>query len=190
MSPKEKVIQIVLDYIALQPADIKLIEDSLQPVKLKKGSFFIREGMKNCVMCYLDKGLMRSFYIDEEGNEHTTGFYQENAFCTDLYSFRTNKNSQRSIEALMDCEILLINETAQNELINNIENWALFEQNYIAKLLTAKVAFQGQLNKSNSTEAYNLFIDTYDQAARYAPKYQIASFLGISPFTLSRLKIA
>jgi hypothetical protein len=90
----------------------------------------------------------------------------------------------------MDCEILLINETAQNELINNIENWALFEQNYIAKLLTAKVAFQGQLNKSNSTEAYNLFIDTYDQAARYAPKYQIASFLGISPFTLSRLKIA
>ncbi len=186
----EKVIDKILPYISLGPEDQKLLEGHLVPQRLKKGGFLMRSGEQNQAICYIQSGLMRSYYYDEEGKEITSGFFQENSFCTDLNSFRTGVRSQRLIEAIQDCQILVLNKIAQNTLLDRIEHWAYFEQNYISNLLLEKVNFQRKLANSTAQEAYQLFLERYDQAALYAPRYQIASFLGISPFTLSRLKIA
>lgn len=190
MSVKAIVIEKILPYISLGSADQQLLEDSLLPMQFRKGSFLMREGEQNKAICFIVEGLMRSFYYDEEGREITAGFFQQNSFCTDLHSFRTGIRSQRSIEAIQDCQVLMIDKTAQNVLLQQIEHWAYFEQNYISNLLLEKVNFQRKLASSTAQEAYQLFLERYDQAALYAPRYQIASFLGISPFTLSRLKIA
>ncbi len=190
MASKEKVIDKILPYISLGPSDQQLLEDHLVPQQLKKGSFLMRSGDQNNSICFVEAGLLRSFYYDEEGNEITAGFFEENSFCTDLHSFRTGIRSQRSIEAIQDCQLLLLDRKAQRILLERIEHWAYFEQNYISSLLLEKVNFQRKLANSSAQEAYRLFLDKYNQAALYAPRYQIASFLGISPFTLSRLKIA
>ena len=190
MSSLDQIFEKVQQYISLKASDKTLIEACLQPQKLRKGSYYLKEGSPNRKISFVESGLLRGFYIDQSGDEITSGFYEPGGFCTDLHSFRSEQYSQRTIEAISDCELLTFGEDAQQQILSNIKDWAYFEQKYIADLLLQKVNFQRKIANSSAFEAYQLFADYYTEALRFAPRYQIASFLGISPFTLSRIKSA
>ena len=187
MSSTEQLLQIILRHISLSPAQRQLIEDSLTPKTLKKGETLLQQGAPNRVIGYLVAGLMRSFYYDPEGEEIMAGFFQEGSFCTDLHSFQASAKSERTIQALVDCKLLILSSTDRAKLLMLINEWTYFEQRHIAELLLQKVTFQRELSNGTAPEAYELFLKHYGQAARYAPRYQIASFLGMSPYTLSRI---
>lgn len=188
MATKDSFLGLVKAYIQLNPTEEKLISSSLRPKFLKKGELLLQTGQYNSLVSFLDKGLLRSFYYDESGNEITAGFFQEGKICTDLNSFVSGGHSERSIEALMDCHLQILDFGKLAILREEIAGWQNFEKNYIANLLLQKVNFQREMARKNKTEAYDMFIQTYRQAALFAPQNQIASFLGISPFTLSRIK--
>lgn len=171
-------------------ADIRLLQDHLMYKSLKKGELFLKVGAPNHAVAFLQAGLIRGFYNDQEGEEITTGFIETGSLFTDLESFQSDKPSQRNLEALVDCELLVLHRTALQALRQDNPRWAAFEQKYIADRLLAKIKFQRTIANSSASEAYQCFIDHYPMAARFAPRYQIASFLGISPFTLSRVKIS
>ncbi|MEO0895649.1 MAG: Crp/Fnr family transcriptional regulator [Bacteroidota bacterium] len=187
MTPQEKIIEKARAYIKLSSAEELLIIKSFQRLDLKKGEFLLEMDRENDKVSYLESGLLRSYYDDEEGKEITSGFFQEDSFCTDLMSFQSGGKSKRSIEALLDCELYFLSKSNLTLIRRQVSEWLLFEQHYIANLLLGKVNFQRELANSNTQEAYERFNEQYNQAARFAPRYQIASFLGISPFTLSRI---
>ncbi|MCI4669563.1 MAG: Crp/Fnr family transcriptional regulator [Bacteroidia bacterium] len=187
MNGKENLIEIIEKYIKLKEAEKNLIRESLKPLFLKKGSLLLEKGSHITPVGFLESGLMRSFYWNEEGDEITSGFFLEGKICTDLNSFQKGGKNERSVEALMDCQLWILDQFDIHKLQSELENWPYFEQRYIADLLLQKVNFQREMSRANTAESYELFLRTYKQAALFAPRYQIASFLGISPFTLSRI---
>ena len=186
----ETIYSVIARHIPLSSSAQEFIGARLVPKTLHKGAHFLRAGEFNNKMAFLESGLLRSYYFDEEGREHTTRFVEVGGFFTDLDSFQQGSKSERSIEALLDCQILVIDKRSIQECQHEIESWDTFEKDYISNQLMKKIHFQRQVAQSNSQKAYETFLASYPGAARYAPRYQIASFLGLSPFSLSRIKIA
>ena len=106
MTEKEKAVKIITGIISLTTAEKNTIKAHLTPEKYKKGTLFLKAGTKNSTIGYLTSGLMRSFSYDEDGEEITTNFIEKGMFFTDLDSFRLGIKSQKSIEALTDCELV------------------------------------------------------------------------------------
>ncbi len=166
-----------------------LIEENCSINTYSKGEPFLKAGSRNTILGFLQKGLFRSYYIDIEGKEITTAFIEEGTFFTDLNSFSNKSISKRTIEAIENSQVFFFTEKQQEILREKIESWKEFEKLYYGKILKRKVNFQRELTQSNVTEGYRLFSEEYKQAVKYAPRKQIASFLGISPYTLSRIKL-
>ena len=88
----------------------------------------------------------------------------------------------------MPCELLVFDWASLDRLRMLIPNWNQFEQTYLSKVMLDKIHFQRDMANSSAAEAYAHFLKQYPQAAKFAPRNQIASFLGISHYTLSRIK--
>lgn len=189
MQGKEKLLHLLSRYIPLSEEEKVLVINSLKSQMLPKGGHFLEVGTLNQKIAFIESGLIRGYYDDEEGEEITSGFIESDSLCTDLESYQRGGRSHRNLVALVDCQLWVIELSAMESLRLFIEGWMHFEQKYMADLLLKKVHFQRKIASANASRAYEVFMEFYPQAARFAPRYQIASFLGISPYTLSRIKI-
>ena len=184
-----KIFDIINNFTSITEDEFSHIEQKLKLTLFNRNENFIEIGQKNKVLGFLEKGLLRSYYYDDNGNEITTAFIEENAFFTELNSYQTDNPSERAIEALEPSNIYIFTEEDIVEFRKSINNWHIFERQYYELILKEKVNFQRKLTRSTKKEAYQLFIDSYSQSAKYAPRQYIASFLGMTPFTLSRIKL-
>ncbi len=189
MTTKDEIIEVVSQFINLDKEAESFLSNHSTLKNYKKGATFLEEGKRNNKMGYLVTGLIRSFYHNDEGEELTTGFYEENSFFTDLESYEAGGNSRRTLEALIDSQVLEIEMKVMNHFRANVFHWITFERDYLMALLSKKIAFQRELTNGSTQHAYLQFLKNYPQAALFAPRYQIASFLGMSPYTLSRMKL-
>ncbi len=186
---KNKLQSIISHFVPLMLDDIDLLVNTWTVKELKRNENFINSGQKNNLVGFLNKGLLRSYYHDDKGNELTTAFIEQNSFFSELKSYQTKKTSERTIEALEPSEIFVLNTTNILELRKRISNWELFEIKYFEKILRDKISFQRELTQSSKKEALELFMKEYPQSAKFAPRQYIASFLGMTPYTLSRIKL-
>ena len=185
---KEKISKIINDFITIDSDAVDLITSKwvLQEYKVQEN--FIEIGQQNTVVGFLKKGLLRSYYYDDHGNEQTTAFIEENSFFSELKSYKTNLPSERTIEALEASEIYILTNNDITELRKIIADWQQFEIRYFEKIVKEKIEFQRAVTIGSKKEALELFIKLYPQSSKFAPRQYIASFLGMTPYTLSRIK--
>lgn len=176
-------------FVMLSTEEKELIRQHLVPQQIAKGDFFLREGQTNPGIAFLQEGLIRSYYINEEGEEVTSGFTQPIAFFTDLTSYQNEVPSARNLRAILPCALLLLPTASLRKLSTLIPGLVQFQNAYYEKVLYNKVHFQQKLRQASAKKAYQLFIEQYPFASQYAPKHCIASFLGLSPYTLSRVRL-
>jgi len=188
MPGSAQLISLIKQHHPLTSAEQHLITEAAIPKSLPKGGYLLRWGQQNTMIAFVVSGLLRAYYEDEAGQELTTGFLEAGLFCTDLTSFQNRGASERNIEALMPCELLVFDWTSLDRLRMLIPGCNQFEQNYLSKVLLDKIHFQRDMVNSSASEAYQRFLKQYPQAAKFAPRNQIASFLGISHYTLSRIR--
>ena len=91
-----------------------------QPKKLRKKRFLLGEEDVCKYIAFVEKGLLRSFVIDEKGSEHVLRFSLEGWWVSDLSSFLTGEPSKFNIEALQDCELLMISRSGWDQLLEKI----------------------------------------------------------------------
>ncbi len=184
-----KIFDLINKFTTVTIGEYACLEQKLRVTPFERTENFIEIGQQNRILGFLDKGLLRSYYYDEEGKEITTAFIEEGAFFSELNSYQSDQPSERAIEALERSDIFILTEEDLKEVRASISNWSVFERKYYELILKEKVNFQRKLYSGSKKEAYQLFVDTYGQAAQYAPRQYIASFLGMTPFTLSRIKL-
>jgi len=184
-----KIFDIINSFTSITEKEYGHIAQKLKLTLFNRNENFIEIGQKNKVLGFLEKGLLRSYYYDDNGNEITTGFIEENSFFTELNSYQTDNLSERTIEALEPSNIYIFTNEDLTEFRKSISNWQIFERKYYDWIVKEKIKFHGYITRCTKKEAYQLFIDTYNQSAKYAPRQYIASFLGMTPFTLSRIKL-
>ncbi|HEX9250856.1 MAG TPA: Crp/Fnr family transcriptional regulator [Ignavibacteriaceae bacterium] len=156
--------------------------------KLKKHQFLLNEGDVCRYIGFVNSGCLREYKIDNKGTEHILQFAIEDWWVSDLHSFLSGLPATYNIDALQDSEVLLLERSAREELLDKCPKMERFFRLLIE---ASNVAAQQRVADSLSTSAeerYLKFIKTYPQLFEQVPQNQIASYLGITPQSLSRIR--
>lgn len=158
------------------------------PKKLRKKRFLLQDGDPCKYTVFVEKGLLRSFTIDEKGNEHILQFSLEGWWAADLYSFLTGEASDYNIEALEDSELLMITKPSWDILLEEIP---AFERYFRILIQNNLIATQRRLMRTLSEtaeEKYQNLLKDFPDIIQRVPQHMIASYIGITRETLSRIR--
>ncbi len=159
-----------------------------EPIFIKKGEYVLRRGDQHRQSYYVQKGLLRYYSIDDKGKEHILQFAPEGWFVSDRQSACLNIDADFFIDALEDTEALLVKESFIVKKAK--ENPAFLElnlqllQNHIRQLQNRI----NQLLSYTAEERYLDFVNTYPNFMLRVPQWMVASYLGITPESLSRVR--
>jgi CRP-like cAMP-binding protein len=174
--------------ISLNPEEFDFFASQLKPNALKKGEFLIREGDVCKFETFVTKGCLKSYYVDERGQEHILDFSIEGWWANDLYSFFTQTPSKSAVKAIEDTHVLQI---SKHDLEQVYETIPKFERFFRLLFQRAFITQREQINLILSTpaeERYILFMKNKPYAEDRFSQKDIASYLGITPQFLSSLK--
>lgn len=176
------------ELVDLGAEEEEIVKQHLALKKIRRKQYLLQEGDVCKVIAFVEKGALREYSIDEAGNEHIIQFALEGWTISDLYSFLTGEPAVYNIEAMEDSEIILINKPAHEDLLKKLPQY----ETYIRLLITnAYLAMQRRLTSiiSGSTEErYELFSKLYPKILQRVPQHMIASYMGLKPETLSRVR--
>lgn len=174
--------------VALEEGERQFIESRLTVRKLRKRQYLLQEGDVCKFAAFVEKGVLRAYTIDTDGTEHIMQFAPEGWFVSDLYSFISGEPATYNIDAIEDTEVVLISKPAHEELLQLSPKYGAFQRELITG---AYLAMQRRLNSvfiSTPEERYNSFMKLYPLIAQRVPQRMIASYLGLTPETLSRVR--
>ena len=184
---KAILIDTISEKINLSKEEIKILHSSFQTVTKNKNEYLVYEGNKSSYLYFLTKGYVRFFY-NEDGNEITTQIYAEKSFITSFESFIKNNPSKENIQCNSDCTLLRISKNQYENLYKEISDWSMFcesvYQDYIMKTAERVNSLQ---NLSASNRYLNL-LQNKPNIALNTPIKHLASYLGIKPQSLSRIR--
>jgi CRP-like cAMP-binding protein len=184
----ELIIQNVSKYVQLTEPEVALFTSLLKSKKIRKRELLLRTGEISHCETFIVKGLLRAYTIDKSGYEHVVMFAMEDWWISDLYSFLTQTPSTQNIDALEDTEVLQIEKQDLERLYVQVPK---FDRFFRILLQNAFVANQQRILASISQtaeEQYSAFIKKYPSLEQRVPQHQVASYLGITPETISRIR--
>ena len=182
------LIENIKEVVNLSDKEISLIIDAFHPKVLAKKEILLFKGDVSNHMRFISEGCLRSYYINEEGQEYIVQFGIKNWWVNDLYSYLTNTPAQYFIQALQPTTILQIYRDKLEELFIQVP---IMERFFRIKMQNAYVANQNRTLKSMSETAesrYRNFIKNYRDIEQAVPQYMVASYLGITPEHLSTIR--
>ncbi len=139
----DQLFKSIQEKVALSEAELELCKTYFVPKKVLKKEMLQISGGLCQYNIFVEKGVLRSFYVDEKGNEHTMQFAVEGWWITDLASFLTQSTSIYTIQALEDSEVLLLTSATREALMEQVP---LFERYQRLLLQNAYVANQERIN--------------------------------------------
>lgn len=181
--------QTLNKYAPLSPQALKRYFSACQYTHIAKGTTLYAIGEIPSSFAFIHKGLMSAYLIDEEGNEFNKNFFAEGRFPGSMSALLNNETSFLAIEALEDSEIIIIDfKQFRFELFADNELMA-FHINYLEQhwLLEKEPKEIGYL-QHEAKQRYLMFLDKYESILSRLPQYHIASYLGVTPTQLSRVK--
>jgi len=184
----ELLFQKFDEKIQLTEEEKTLCKTFFAPRKLRKRQYLLQEGDVSRFTAFVEKGMLRSYSIDEKGSEHILQFAFEGWWIGDHYSFHTGQPSNYNIDALEDSELLLITKAAEEELMQKVPK---LERYFRILLQNSLVAIQSRMVASMSKTADQRYADLVNSCPtipQRVPQHMMASFLGITPETLSRIR--
>lgn len=178
----------ITESISLTDEEFEYCKTLFIPKKVGKKRFLLEEGDICKYTIFVEKGLIRSYTVDDKGAEHILQFALEGWWMGDLYSFFTGEPSSYYMETLEDCEILMITKPSWDLLLEKVP---ALERYFRILVQNNLIATQRRLMCYFSVPAvdrYNKLIETFPDILQRVPQHMIASFLGITRETLSRIR--
>ena len=175
-------------FVAISAADLQTLDSLLQFKKVEKKTILLQEGEICKFEAYINKGCIRSYYIDDTGAEVTLQFAIEDWWVSDIASFHEQKPSRMFIETLEDCELLLLTPASKEALLQQAP---CFERMFRIMVQRNLSRLQERLFKTITTtavEKYFDFLERYPTIPQRVAQHYIASYLGFSPEFLSKVR--
>lgn len=182
------MINYLNSFNLLSDNELNQISSHLTVRALEKGEYFIKEGRICSEIAFVKSGILRSFYTKDNGEEITYCITFENNLSTAYSSYITGQRSPESIQALTHVELLILKKEDIERISENSLNWIkllrhLAEQQYVEM---EKRIFSYQ--KEKASERYLELLNEHPDYIRHIPLQYLASYLGITPRHLSRIR--
>jgi CRP-like cAMP-binding protein len=185
---KSKLRAFISQTILIPRETVEEIVAFFQPVELKKDAFFIREGKLNEHYLFLEEGFIRAFTFDLEGNEVTTEFYTENQIVFEVGSFFQKTTSREDFQALEHSFGWYITYEQLQILFHSVPMFREFGRMILVKgFISFKQRTLSLINET-AEKRYDTLIKERPQVIQKAPLKYIASYLGITDSSLSRIR--
>jgi len=153
-----------------------------------KGEVLQRSGDIQLKIFYVKKGLLRTYTIDEKGKEHIFMFASEGWLVSDIESNVQNQAAVLYIDAIEDSEIEIIHQDLMKELSNIPQDMMMNEMNRMMRRIAVLQRRVIMLMSATAQERYEAFIEKYPELPQRLPQKMIASYLGITPEALSKIR--
>jgi len=178
----------VLRHAELSEQEFALIEHVIRIKKLRKKQYLLQEGDIARDHCFITDGLLRTYSVDDKGNEHIIRFAMKDWWISDRESLLSGKPSRFNIDAIEDSTVILFGKPQMDELLEKIPALNRLITDVLNKsFITAQNRIHEAIS-STAEEKYQNFVSRYPQFAQRVPQSMVASYLGIAPETLSRLR--
>jgi CRP-like cAMP-binding protein len=182
----------LLDYFRQNMSLSIEMENKLKQIivekKVVKGEHILSKNSLKKEHIFVISGCLRSFYTTENGKEHTIQFAIKNWWISDYITLYTDKKSIVSIESVTHSKILVIENDKMEEIYNEFPQFEAFQRkNFEKRIAALQKRILGLLTQT-AAEKYNQYVHNYAAFEKLIPNYQIASFLGITPESLSRVR--
>ncbi len=183
-----QIIEHFSNYTPLNSEEIELLESKLTERKVKRRQFILQEGDVCKYISFIASGCFKMYKVDAKGVEHNLQFSIENGWIADLGSFHSEKPSELYIEALEASTILQI---TRPDLILLYTNFPKFDRIFRVLIENAFVSLQKRVLQnisSTAEERYLDFLKTYPSLFNRISNVQIASYIGVTPEFLSKIR--
>lgn len=174
--------------VDISDEDLEIIRAASVERKLRKWQSILHEGEVWRSNCFIASGCCRLYRFDKEGTDHTLRFGVENWWITDQESFNQEKPSEYNIEALAATTVIIWTKDKWEELLRTIPSLKSFNEKLTANAYEASQRRIFYLISYSATEKYFEFQKTYPSVFNRVPLHMVASYLGISRETLSRIR--
>jgi len=185
----KELIKKIKDRIELSPEAEAYLYSISKRKLVKKGTILLAEGQNVKNIYLVIDGCLRSYCIDKNGKEHTLQFGIKNWWISDYMAFHNNELASLTIECLKDSTIIEFNAKKLNEVLILFPEYEPYQRYLLERhVVSLHKRILNQLQMT-AAERYDLFLAQYPDIEQYTRNYHIASYLGITPESLSRVRI-
>lgn len=183
-----KALEICYDFPFFMQEELDEIFLAHEKMTIHKGDFILEEGKIANEYYILENGLARSFVNDFNGNEVTTHFFADNEIIIEVLSLFQRIPSQENIVCITDCECWKLDYDTFQELFHKIPNLREWGRSWMSKELFAYKQRSVEIFTLSATKRYLNLLEQKSQVIKFAPLKQIASYLGVTDTSLSRIR--
>ena len=178
----------ILSSEEMSEEEFERIRGLLMPKKLRKRQYLLQAGDVCTTLAFVSKGCLRLYELDEVGRERILMFAVEGHWMTDVESWRARTPSLRNIDALEDSELLLVDNPSLDALTLSAPKWDSYFKGVLEDAFKAAIVRISEFVGGSAEERYLRFLSTSPELSQRIPLHQIASYLGITPQSLSRIR--
>ena len=184
----KEFIEYILKFGNLNQQQIELTSGKAMELELRKDEYYLEAGKIARQFGFILEGIARVCYFNNKGEEITKYFIDENNILVNLESFGNEIPSSAYVQAVIDCRVIVFSKQDWQELLNTIVGWDNIVHKITSKALLQKIERISPLVAEDATTRYLQFIEKYPSLANRIPLSYIASYLGITQSSLSRIR--
>ena len=184
----KELMEYVLKFGNLNQQQMELISGKATELNLHKDEYYLEAGKIARQFGFIVDGIARVCYYNNKGEEITKYFIEENNILVNLDSFENEVPSSAYVQAVTDCRIIVFSKQDWQELLNTIIGWDNIIHKITSKALLLKIERISPLVAEDATTRYLQFMEKFPSLANRIPLSYIASYLGITQSSLSRIR--
>jgi len=184
----QKLIQFFKNSNLVSPKAAEDIANTFSPKEITKNSFLLKEGRVSDEYFFLENGFIRAFANDIEGNDVTTNFYSNCQVVFEVSSFFNHTVSKENFQAIVDCEGWFITYEQLNNLFHSMHEFRDFGRSILVKGFSSLKIRMLSMITETAEQRYDTLLKTNPEIFQQAALKHIASYLGITDTSLSRIR--
>jgi len=183
----DRLINKIKAYIPLTDSEIELVKKLFRKKQFEKGEFVLEEGCICKNLVFVETGMLRQF-INYAGRELNIHFNEENSFACDYQSFITKMPSAKTIVALENANLYIISHKDLQTFYKDIRYGEKFGRLLLEEIFIQAIEHIVSVHKDSAEQRYLHFISNYRHLQQRIPQLYIASYIGVTPQSLSRIR--
>lgn len=183
-----KFFKEIYNYPSITDEEYTIIKDAHTKVEFSKNDYVLTEGKTSNEYYLVEDGLFRSYVIDFNGNEITTGFFNANQIVIEVASLFLRTPSKENIQALTDSIVWKIDLNVFQQLFHTIKGFTEWGRTWMSNQLFISKQRSINMLTQSATERYLSLIQEQPQIIKEVPLKYIASYLGVTDTSLSRIR--
>jgi CRP-like cAMP-binding protein len=182
-----QLIATIKNLIQISADEEVILADLFKPLTLRSGEYFLEEGQLCRYVGFIEEGLVR-YHMNDNGSQKTLYFNKEGEFVSNYQSFLPREPSNTSIQAIEDTALQVINYENLQRLYSDVSEGEKLGRLAIEGVFLSSMQQLKSFYRDSPTERYQEFLQSYPDLAQRIPQYHIASYVGIKPQSLSRIR--